>query len=240
MKIAACQVPEIRENLNAALTWIERFAAQAAIAGAQLVCFPECFLQGYLVEEASARSHAIDLKSSAFKNIVERLAGFKPALVFGLIEINNGVLFNSAVVIEGGQLVGVYRKINLLAGESIFWPGDSYPIFNVGTLKFGINICSDTQIPNGAAAIAAQGARLIVCPANNMMRRENAEKWKYRHNETRALRVRETGLWLISSDVTGTRGDSVALGPTCVIDPQGNVVSQVPLLEVGMITVEIA
>ncbi len=113
-------------------------------------------------------------------------------------------------------------------------------MFKADGLVFGINICSDTQTPVAASAVAAQGAKLIVCPANNMMTREKSEIWKDRHNETRALRARETGLWLISSDVTGNHGDSLSLGPTCVINPQGHVVSQVPLLEVGMVVAEIA
>jgi len=235
VKVASCQVPEVRENVDEAISWIVKYAERAESAGARLVCFPECFLQGYLVQEELARRNAIDVTSAAFKSLLKRLAKVKPTIVFGMIEAAAGSLFNTAVVIDGGQLIGSYRKTRLLSGESIFLPGTSYPVFDAGGLKFGINICWDTNFPETAAAIAAQGARLIVCPANNMMKRQNAEKWKYRHNEIRACRAKETGLWLISSDVTGIRGDSVALGPTCVIDPGGRVVAQVPLMEVGMV-----
>ena len=239
IKVAACQVPDVREDVDVALSWIETYAERAEISDARLVCFPECFLQGYLVEQESARRHAIDLNSAAFDAVLRRLATVKPLLVFGLIEADAGSLFNTAVVVESGRLVGLYRKTHLLCGESVFHPGTSYPVFNAGGLTFGINICSDTQVAEPAAAVATQGAKLIVCPANNMMRREKAEKWKHLHNETRARRARENGLWLISSDVTGVSGNSVALGPTCVIDPGGHVVAQVPLLEVGMVVAEI-
>ena len=238
--VAACQVPEVRENTAAALSLIEKYAERAGIAGARLVCFPECFLQGYLVEEELARRNAIDLTSAAFSDLLRRLANAKPALVFGMIEADAGSLFNTAVVVDGGRLIGKYRKMHPLPGESIYRPGTLCPVFEAGGLTFGINICSDTRYPETAAAVAAQGARLIVCPSNNMMRRQNAEKWKHRHNETRACRAKETGLWLISSDVTGIRSDSVGLGPTCVIDPDGSVVAQVPLMEVGMVVVKIS
>ena len=192
------------------------------------------------MKEEPARRGAIDLSSEVFQAILGRLARYKPVLIFGVIEIEGGVLYNTAVVIKNGRLVGRYRKMRLLAGEGIFRPGDRCPVFEIDGLRFGINICYDTQFPEMAAMVQAQGARLIVCPANNMMRRENAERWKDRHHEMRSLRAKETGLWLISSDVTGSRGDSIALGPTSVIDPEGSVVAQVPLMEVGMVVAEIA
>jgi predicted amidohydrolase len=72
-----------------------------------------------------------------------------------------------------------------------------------------------------------------------MMRRKKAEEMKEMHHQSRIARAKEAGLWLISSDVTGERGDRIALGPTSVIDPSGNVVRQVPLGETGMVVGEI-
>lgn len=72
-----------------------------------------------------------------------------------------------------------------------------------------------------------------------MMKKENAECWKDRHNEIRTCRATKSGLWCVSADVTGIRGDSIALGPTCVIDPNGAVVAQVPLMEEGMVVAKI-
>ena len=239
-KVAACQVPEVRGDVEQALWWIETYAAHAESQEARLVCFPECFLQGYLVEEEQARRHAINLRSQEFEVVLGRLARIKSTLVFGLIEVDNGLLFNTAVVVEQGRLRGAYRKTRLLEGERIFQPGDSYPVFEAGGLRFGINICYDTNFPEGAAALATQGADVLVCPANNMMRREKAEEWKHRHNEIRGQRARETGLWVVSSDVTGERDGRISLGPTAIIDPSGVVVAQVPLLEVGIVVVEIA
>jgi hypothetical protein len=47
-------------------------------------------------------------------------------------------------------------------------------------------------------------------------------------------------MWLVSSDVTGVRGESrIAYGPTSVISPRGEIVTQVPLLTTGMVVAEI-
>lgn len=241
MKIAACQMPDIRESMFEALSLIETYAQRAASQDARLVCFPECFLQGYLVEPQQARRHAISLDSAIFERILKRLVHKHLVVVFGMIEADGQNVHNSAVVVHDGKLVGRYRKVNLLPGErAAFSPGTSPEVFDVGGLRFGINICSDTQVPELSSAIASQGAKLIVCPSNNMMRRNNALEWKDKHNECRIQRAREVGAWLVSSDVTGEYGERVGLGPTCVIDPQGGIVAQVPLMEVGMITAEIS
>ena len=53
------------------------------------------------------------------------------------------------------------------------------------------------------------------------MRREAAKHWKDLHNQIRAERVRETGMWLVSADVTGERDEHrIGYGPTSVINPR--------------------
>jgi len=73
-----------------------------------------------------------------------------------------------------------------------------------------------------------------------MMKREAAESWKERHNAIRAERVRETGMWLVSADVTGARDETrIGNGPTSIMNPRAEVVAQVPLMTVGMVTADI-
>lgn len=44
-------------------------------------------------------------------------------LVFELIEEDNGLLFNTAVVVKDGMLKREYRKSHLLDGEKMFTAG---------------------------------------------------------------------------------------------------------------------
>ncbi|CAN5702456.1 carbon-nitrogen hydrolase family protein [soil metagenome] len=238
-RIAAAQTPEFREDLDAALAYALEVSADATAQGADLLVFPEGYLQGYLTQEEPARRHALDLASPAFAAILARLPTTGPTLVIGLIEEAHGALFNTAAVIAHGQRLGRYRKTHLLAGEAFFTPGTETPAFEAAGVRFGINICYDTNFPDTAKAVAATGASLIVCPANNMMRRAAAEHWRDLHNAARGARCRETGLWLISADVTGQRGDRIAWGPTAVLDPQGEVVAQLPLDQPGLLVFEL-
>jgi predicted amidohydrolase len=238
-RIAAAQTPEFLGNVEQALRHLADVAGQAHAAGISLVCFPEAFLQGYLTDEQPAREAAMDLASSAFEGLLAGLPESDPMMVFGLIEIDDGRLFNTAVVVNRRTLVGRYRKIHLLSRERCFDAGHSAGVFEVNDLRFGINICCDTNFPAAARDVASLGASLIVCPANNMLPRKAAERWKDLHNAIRADRCRETGLWLISADVTGERGGCVSWGPTAVLTPEGEVAAQLPLNRPGLLVFDL-
>jgi len=212
-----------------------RLASDAQAGGADLICFPECFLQGYLFDEGEAVDLALTLDSDEFARVLERMTDLDPTIVFGLIEKKGGRRFNTAVAVRHGIVLGAYRKMNLLPGEDAFEAGGEVPVFEVGGIRFGINICNDLNFPKCARAVADRGAVLLLCPCNNMMGRANAERWKFRHNEIRSRRAIETGLWLISSDVTGEWGNRVSYGPTAVIAPDGSVVVQARLLREGIV-----
>ncbi|MBM3092456.1 carbon-nitrogen hydrolase family protein [Ensifer sp. T173] len=239
IRVAAAQTAEYREDTEGALSAAVKLSQQAEAEGARPLCFPEGYLQGYMTDEASARRVALDVSSSQFNDLMERFPKVGPTIVMGFIEVSMGRLFNSAVVIDGATAVGCYRKRHLLDGERSFSAGTETPVFNAGGLKFGINICYDTNFPVAAQRVADSGATLIVCPANNMMRRDRAEIFRNAHNSVRGDRCRETGLWLVSADVTGERDGGVSWGPTAVLDPDGAVVKQLPLEKPGLLVADI-
>lgn len=239
VRIAAAQTLEFREDIEAALNCLVDFAGRAEAEGAALLCFPECFLQGYLTDQSAARRNALNLKSSAFETVLNRFPKTAPMIVIGMIEEEGGRLFNTAVVLERGSLIGRYCKTHLLDSERFFEVGNDYPVFEVAGLPFGINICYDANFPKAAMELAERGAALIVCPANNMLHRATAEAFRAVHNTVRGDRCRETGLWLLSSDVTGERERRVSWGPTAVLKPSGNVAVQAPLDQTGLVVFDI-
>jgi predicted amidohydrolase len=239
VRIAAAQTVEFREDVEAALTCAAEVAARAEAEGAALLSFPEGFLQGYLTEESPARRNALNLASPAFEAVLDRLPRTGPMIVMGLIEEEDGRLFNTAVVVDRRTVIGRYRKAHLLGGERIFDPGRETPVFEVDGLRFGINICFDTNFPQAARKVADLGASLLVCPANNMLRRQTAQAFRETHNAARGERCRETGLWLVSADVTGERDGRVSWGPTAVLNPAGEVAAQLPLGRPGLLVFDI-
>lgn len=239
VRVAAAQTPEFREDVDTAITYAAEVCERAKAMGAALVCFPEGYLQGYLTDEESARRNALEIGSLPFQGLLKRLPQDGPAIIMGLIETEAGRLFNTAVVIMHGRVIGRYRKAHLLGCEKIFDTGHESPVFDASGLRFGINICHDMNFPEAARKIADAGASLIVCPANNMLPTATAEVFKDIHNAVRGERCRETGLWLLSADVTGERDGCISWGPTAVLSPTGAVAAQLPLGEVGLLVFDI-
>lgn len=238
VRIAAAQTPEFVEDVPAAFAYLLKTVEQAR--GASLLCFPEGFLQGYLTEAERARRVAMDLGSPQFAGLLAQIPTDAPMIVVGLIEADGESLYNTAAVIHRGVLVGRYRKHHLLGRERCFRPGGDVQTFVVDGMRFGINICFDTNFAAAAAPVAEQGASLLLCLANNMLPRQAAIEWKDRHNAVRGERCRETGLWLMSADVTGEREGRIGWGPTAVLTPDGEVAAQLPLGAPGLLVFDMA
>lgn len=246
VRVGVCQTPDIIGDPSAALAFILRFSNEAEDKKVDLLLFPECFLSGYIVSEDYLADHAYNLESKRFKTILEQLEHVKPTLVFGVSEEKSGKYFNSAVVVSKGKIIGVYRKTHLISpGEDLFTPGEDYPVFEIKGLKYGINVCYDVRFADAVKAVADQGAKLLLLPAQNMMRRENAEKWKHKHSKIRSKRIKDNNLWLASSDVTGTRladrdgVERISYGPTLIMNSKAEIVARVPLMTIGLATADI-
>lgn len=240
MRVAACQLPFVHGDVERALVLIEHHVTAAERQGVGLICFPECFLQGYDVSARHVAQSAYELQARSFGRILERLGGYRPLIVLGMIESDAGKFYNTVVVLSSGTLVARYRKAHLVGNEpAIFTPGSGSTVFDAGGIKVGINICYDLQFAQPAEAAAAAGAELLVCPCNNMLSRTNAQRWKPRHNEIRCARASGARIWILSSDVTGEFGERISYGPTALIDPSGNVVAQLPLMTTGMLVVDV-
>ncbi|MCT2280471.1 carbon-nitrogen hydrolase family protein, partial [Micromonospora chalcea] len=184
VRTGVCQTPESLGDVGLAMDTIHDFAEQARIADLDVSLFPECFLQGYLVTEPHVRDQALGLGSPRLTSVLARLAGSRQTLALGMIERHRGPYHNTALVIAGGKALGTYRKTHPTSGESLFAPGDTCPVFEHASVRFGINICYDTPFSPAAAAVAAGGAQLILVPAQNMMRRDRAFWWQERHNRS--------------------------------------------------------
>jgi predicted amidohydrolase len=213
---------------------------EAQQLGAALVTFPECFLQGYDVGHAHVTSTALDLSSVGFARILCALSDLDAVIVLGFIERDTENFYNSAAILRRGRLLARYRKRYLLENErAVFGTGNESPVVDVDGLLVSVNICYDLQFSEALSAPARVGAQVLACPCNNMLPRESAERWKWKHNEMRIARARESKVWLVSADVTGERDGRISYGPTAVISSNGTVLSQVPLLGEGVAMAEV-
>lgn len=239
LRVAAAQTPEFRDAVESSFAYMLDVVREAMAHRVHLLCFPEAFLQGCLTDPDAVRRVAMEIASPALHALLQGLPADAPTIVLGMIERDGDALFNSAVVIHQRDIIGRYRKRHLLPGERAFEAGSEPLVFSVNGATVGINICHDTNFPSAASGVAELGASLVVCLANNMMNRDRSERFRDMHNAVRAERCRETGLWLLSADVTGEREGRVSFGPTALLDPGGEVVAQLPLGRPGLLVSDV-
>ena len=93
-------------------------------------------------------------------------------LVVPLFEKADAFYYNTAVVIDSdGSYLGKYRKNHIPHGPNFqekfyFKPGNlGYPVFDTSVGKVGVYICYDRHFPEGARALALNGAELVFIPS---------------------------------------------------------------------------
>lgn len=166
LRVALAQVNPTVGDFTGNLEIIRSYISQAQTKGADIVIFPEMALCGYPPEDLLLKPSFIKANFAALEELVSGVSGI--TVVVGFVDETERGLYNAAAVIEDGKLAGVYHKAHLpnygvFDEQRYFQPAESCPIFNLGGVKTGINICEDIWKDNGPAAVqAGAGAELIL------------------------------------------------------------------------------
>ena len=207
------------ERLLTDLAWCDH-------QGVQLAVFPECYLQGYATDRRTIVRRALPIDGEVLDTLFAKLARFQTDIVLGLIEKRGIAFHNTAAVIRQGRVIGTYAKCH--TNERGFDAGCESPVFEAAGWRFGVNICYDANFPDAAAKLRQQGAQLICYPLNNMLAPATAAKWRSKSIENLQYRAKETGCWVVSSDVVGQHNNQLSYGCTCIVHPDGMIVQQAP------------
>ena len=108
---AAAAVPHVRVGdpaFNARRTIA--LARRADERGAAVVVFPELGLSGYSGEDLFHQSALLDASERALSDVVEASSQLRPVLVVGMPVRAEGGLFNAAIVICEGRILGAVPK----------------------------------------------------------------------------------------------------------------------------------
>jgi len=139
---------------------------QASVQGAQVVCFPECFVPGYRVGKPTSPPSR-DFLERALSAITDATATAKITVVLGTERLDGDSRFITALVINpDGSIAGFQDKVQLdPSEESTFTPGTSRRVFQAGALTFGIAICHEGfRYPETVRWAARRGACLVFHP----------------------------------------------------------------------------
>ncbi len=154
----------------------EKHVAEAAAAGAQVMCFQELFYGPYFcqVQDTEFYSYAEAIPDGpTTKRFQELAAKHEMVLVLPMYEQEQaGFLYNTAAVIDAdGTYLGKYRKTHIPQVKG-FWekfyfrPGNlGYPVFETAVGTVGVYICYDRHFPEGWRALGLAGAEIVFNPS---------------------------------------------------------------------------
>lgn len=136
---------------------------------AEVVVLPELSNCGYLFESCEALRCAAEPVpgGKSVSDMLKLSEKYNCTIIFGVAELENDKVYNTAVVIHKGCYVGKYRKIHLSDFEKrLFNCGDTNEIFEVDGVKIGVQICFDLWFPEVSREQIRKGATILCALAN--------------------------------------------------------------------------
>lgn len=163
-------------------------ARKAHAANVDLVVYPELTLSSYAIDDLLLQNAILERVEAGLAEIVAASAELDPVLVIGAPLRRGDKLYNCAVVIARGQILGVVPKSFLpnyrefyekrhfahgrgctdmwitLAGEDVPFGTDLvFAAANLPGFRFGVEICEDFWAPVPPGMQAALAGALILC-----------------------------------------------------------------------------
>ena len=187
VRVAAC-TPECEIADPAAnAAEIMHMAGEGDANNVALMLFPELSLSGYAIDDLLGQAVLLDSVDQAVRTLVEFSRTVAPVLLVGAPIRKDGVLYNCAVAIHDGRILGVvpkayppnYREFyerrwfssgRTIRGSTITVAGDTVPfgmdlLFaaeNKADFVFHIEICEDVWVPTPPSDFGALAGATIL------------------------------------------------------------------------------
>lgn len=227
IKVAAFQAPYPNSlSIGTAIETIREQVAECEKRSIDFLCCPEAFLGGLADYADHPHRLGIDGENGELEEILSPLASRSVAVIIGFTEKAAGaLLYNSAAVYLDGRVVGTYRKLRPAINHSIYTAGKELHVFEAKGLKFGIQICNDSNFPDQTARLAAGGARVLFVLSNNALPHARADVVELTRNVDISL-SRDNSLYIVRADVAGTHGDFTGYGTSKIVAPNGDIMAK--------------
>ena len=158
------------------ITRIERLAAEASLAGADLLVLPEYFsmvLAGVGIKApdiAAELEYVVNAAGQLLEQIVTLAQRHKLHILAGSIPMRdaNGKVRNRAPFIAPSGAVKFQDKQAMTRFEAELWNvsgGEGPKVFDTALGRIGVSICYDSEFPLHVRAQVAAGAKLILIPS---------------------------------------------------------------------------
>ena len=186
VKVAAA-VPAVKvADVDYNIQQIESIIAQAEGRGVEVIVFPELCITGYTCQDLYKEQLLLDRAESGVITLLDFTRKLDIISIVGLPVVINGLLYNCAAVIQGGQLLGLVPKTYLpnyaefyekrwfassqdLHPTDILYAGSKIHVTPQPTIfhtytgaTFGIELCEDVWAPEPPSTqLTLAGADII-------------------------------------------------------------------------------
>lgn len=217
LRVAAIQfnitLGEVEANLKKVKAALERVAAQ----GVKLVVLPEMWSCGYLYPRLPELARETPRVLAEMQALCARLGLVS---VGSLPEPEETNIYNTAYVIDQGEIVGSYRKLHLFSAmreDQFLCAGGKSLVVDTSVGRLGLAICYDLRFVELFRKLALEGAEIICLPAEWPKPRQ--EHWKT------LLRARaiENQLFVIAANCCRVQGKLDFVGLSQIISALGEV-----------------
>lgn len=203
----------IDANLDKAAAALRRVAAQ----GAQLAVLPEMWSCGYDYRNFTALAEETPRVLEFTQKLCQEL---QLVTVGSLPELADGKIYNTAYVIDKGEIIATYRKLHLYSTmyeDRYLGAGDHSLVVDTSVGRLGVAICYDLRFTELFRKMALEGAEIICLPAE--WPRPRQEHWK---TLIRARAI-ENQLFMIGANCCGIQGKLDFVGLSQLVSPLGNI-----------------
>ena len=220
-------VGHVEDNLKRFIQARERSAS----LGADVIVSPEMFLTGYPCDDLVLRRDFMGLVEDAIQSLVEISRDGGPAIIVGAPHNRDGLLYNSAFIIDKGEVVGRRDKVALpnygvFDDKRHFAQGALMGPVNLRGVKIGLAICEDIWWPDVCETQSESGAEIIISL--------NASPFDQNKTDSRMMhaiaRLTETGLPFIYVNMVGGQDELVFDGGSFALNLKGQLAAQLPMM----------
>jgi NAD+ synthase (glutamine-hydrolysing) len=214
-------VGDLRGNTDRIIDGLERARANRV----DLAIFPELAISGYPPEDLLLKPSFIEANRTCVNELLPHTQGI--TAIVGFVDVD-GDIYNAAAVLHDGQLAGVYHKV-LLPNYAVFdevryfKAGDTFPLFELDGIVFGVSVCEDIWYPVGPPERqAAAGAEVLV---NISASPYHLGKIQERERML-ATRAADNVAVIAFCNQVGGQDELVFDGSSVIIDERGQVVAR--------------
>ena len=239
LRIALAQLDPVVGDLQGNAAKLRAARAKAAAGGADLVLFSELFITGYSPEDLALKPAFQRAARETVELVAKETADGGPGVLVGTIWVEDGKLYNSLALLDGGEIVGVRHKVDLpnygvFDEKRVFVPGPMPGPINFRGVRLGVPVCEDIWQEAVVECIAETGGELLLVPNGSPFA---LGKQDVRSNIAVA-RVTETGLPLVYLNQVGGQDELVFDGASFVLNADGSLAVQLPAWDEAVVVTD--